>query len=609
MCGIVGVVGLGCAAGVSDRALTRMRDTMVHRGPDDSGVWRCRWAALGHRRLSVVTPGPGGHQPMVSGDGRAAIVYNGELYNDAELREELEPVWSFRSGCDTETVLAALSVWGADAVARMRGMFAFGFVDRDRERVILSRDALGVKPLYAAEVCSAEGRQLVFASEPGAVLAHPDIRTEPDMATVSAYLTTIRPTLGTRTMFAGLDTLEPGETRVYDAGSGVVERRSAWDGASQDSYSDAAGTRGVIEDSIVAHLRSDVPICSLLSGGLDSAIVTRAVHASESGLRTYCAGAVSGRDDDDLGFARRVASRLGVEHTEVHVDAAGFVRDWSAMVSRSGVPLSTPNEVAIFRVATALRRDGHGVAMSGEGADELFGGYAEPMRLAAAHVRGLEGPGDPEGGLFHLRSNAWVGADVKPRVMRDHDGKLAGWDGLLQDAYRSMFTRCAEAAVRDSGLQAHLRFLRRVNLENLLRRLDSATMLASVEGRTPFADVRVARFAEALPMGDKFVDGDPPGTKLALRRSFEGVLPAEVVARAKASFPLPFQGWMGGAASVLRTSKFAHAVFNTEAIQTVSAAPEALWNLAWPMINVAMWGERWWGDGLPEIEPAVSAEA
>jgi len=608
MCGIVGVFGLGCGVGLTDRALARMRDTMVHRGPDDSGVWRCPWAALGHRRLSVIAPGPEGHQPMVSADGRYALVYNGELYNDADLRAELAAHWSFRTACDTETVLAALSVWGADAISRLRGMFALGFVDRDERRVVLSRDPLGIKPLYVARVLGADGAQLVFASEPGAVLAHPDMRTEPDWVTLSAYLTTIRPTLGSRTMFDGLETLEPGETRVYDAsGSDSYARFDAWD-AIGGAVSDAEDTRGVIGDSVGAHLRSDVPMCALLSGGLDSAIITRLTSATHEHLRTYCAGARADGFDDDFGHAKRLAGVLGVEHTEVEISQDLFVSRWAQMVAATGVPMSTPNEVAIYSVAAALQADGHVVALSGEGADELFGGYAAPMRQAAAHVASLGGTEDADGGLFHLRSNAWMGEDVKMSVMRGSAWDRAGRDDALRSEYQGAFERSGRGAPGDSPLQAHLRFHRSVNLPNLLRRLDTATMLASVEGRTPFADVGVARFAEGLAMADKYVDSDPPGTKLALRRAFGDALPADIVARPKASFPLPFQGWLGAMAPVLKSSEFARAVFNDEAIETVSAAPEALWNLAWPMMNVAMWGERWWGAGAPEID-AVSASA
>lgn len=609
MCGIVGVFGLGVPVAIDDRDLVRMRDAMVHRGPDDAGVWRCPWAALGHRRLSVIAPGPDGRQPMLTADGRYALVYNGEVYNDAELRAELgEAGVSFRTACDTETVLRALVAWGEGAIPRLRGMFALGFVDAADGRVILARDPLGVKPLYTARIDGRAGSQIAFASEPSTLLAHPDLSPRPDWVTVSAYLTTIRPTLGSRTMFEGIETLLPGETRIYEPARSTRPRVfDAWD-RDDSPASLATETRDVVSRSVVAHLRTDVPMCSLLSGGLDSAAVT-AITAARGGrpMSTYCAGAATGGFDDDFIYAAEMARVLGTRHRAVVLDSDAFLDRWSGLVDRTGLPVSTPNETAIWAVAEALRDDGHVVALSGEGADELFGGYAPPMMQAAAHVAALGGRADADGGLFHLRSNAWMTAEAKPAVLRDRVWSGAGRDEALADEYQRSFASVSASAPSDSPLQAHLRFHRRMNLPNLLRRLDSATMLASVEGRTPFADVRVARFAEALPMEDKFVAGDPARTKVALREAFRGALPPAVVERPKASFPLPFQGWIAGRVGVLRSSAFARSVFTDEAVEMVSSAPESLWTLAWPMINVAMWGERWWGAGLATPERSLAA--
>lgn len=602
MCGVLGIFGLGGPVGLDDRTAVRLRDTMTHRGPDDAGLWRCPWAVLGHRRLSVIAPGPEGHQPMVTPDGRYALVYNGELYNDAEVRRDLaaEGV-AFRTACDTETVLWAMARWGERAIDRLRGMFAIGFVDTVERRVILARDPLGVKPLYAARLRTPDGPQVIFASEPPAILAHPDMATEPDWVTVSGYLTTIRPTLGRRTMFAGLETLLPGETRVYDA---RVDRPyqviDAW-ATAESGVGDAAETGAVIADAVASHLRTDVPMCALLSGGLDSSAVVLLARAGvDHRLRTYCAGALPGGADDDFAHARAMAAALDTDHTEVGVDAASFVEGWREIISRTGVPVSTPNEVAILAVARSLRAGGHVVTLSGEGADELFGGYGSPMMQAAARVASLGGRPDAEGGLFHLLSNAWVSPGVKAALLQSDVLDRTEGDGVLADEYQTAFAAVSAHAPGDSHLQAHLRFHRRMNLSNLLRRLDSCAMLASVEGRTPFADIRVARFAESLAMTDKFVAGEPPRTKIALRDAFHGRLPESVVARPKASFPLPFQGWMGPMVDELGRSDFARAVFTPEAIERVGADPAACWTLAWPMANIAAWGERWWGGGVAE---------
>lgn len=606
MCGIVGVVGLGAPVEITDGALTRMRDTLTHRGPDGAGLWRCPWAALAHRRLAVIDPTPAGQQPMLSPDGRYALVYNGELYNDRQVRTELTKLGvTFRTNCDTETVLHALARWGPDAITALRGMFALCFIDRDRKRAVLARDPLGIKPLYAARIPGRGGSRLVFASEPTAILAHPDVSPRPDWQAVSAYLTTIRPTIDHRTMFEGIETLLPGETRVYDTSTDAPPQvLDAWDQQPTTSVTNADQTADVIRDAVRSHLRSDVPMCALLSGGLDSAAITAIANTdAHAGLHTYCAGAKLDGFDDDFTHARAMADALGTTHHEAVIDQDAFAAGWAHIVARTGVPMSTPNEVAILAVARTLRAQGHVVALGGEGADELFGGYAPPMRQAAQHVAALAGRPDTDGGLFQLRSNAWVATDVKPRVLRDTAWARLDHDQGLINTYRDTFNRIRRSAPADSPLQSHLRFHRRMNLPNLLRRLDTATMLASVEGRTPFADIAVARFAEALPMADKFIDTEPPQTKKALRDAFRDQLPEAIVARPKASFPLPFQQWAGAHASVLRTSEFARELFNTEAVQTVSAAPEALWTLAWPMINIAMWGERWWGCGEIEAKP------
>jgi len=634
VCGILGIVACGGGSvSVSEPALLSMRDRMTHRGPDGAGVWRAAGVALAHRRLAVIDPTPAGHQPMVSADGRRALVYNGELYNDAEVRDELaRDGMSFHTRCDTETVLAALVRWGADAIGKLRGMYAFGFIDLDRRVLILARDPLGIKPLYYATARPARsgGRaEVVFASEIPALLEHPEITARPDVATVSAYLTTIRTTVGARTLFEGVSIVTPGEwiEMKFAADEPQVKRRDWWDlsaVARGKTRADHAGTpadqvRSAVLDSVRRHLRSDVSTCCLLSGGLDSTVICSVAEAigRESGaerLWTYCSGAraegVAGgaRDSvpsDDFGFASLAAGALGSRHTEVPVTREMFAERWVSMISATGVPLSTPNEVAINEVARRLRADGKVVTLSGEGADELFAGYDGPMTESARHVASLAGCGGGEwrrlGGGFQLDHNAWIGRLVKPTIFNEPVWRSLEEDAALTGYYRDEFARLADQGDEPDPLQVHLRFMRRVNLSGLLLRLDSATMRESVEGRTPLADQAVATLAEGLAMSEKFDAtgevGDPSRyrTKIALRRAFENDVPREVLLRAKASFPLPFQQWVGDRAGVLRESALARELFSHAAIETVASQPEKLWQLAWPMVNVAIWSRRWWG--------------
>lgn len=633
MCGIVGVLACGgFEPRVTDEDVARMRDRLSHRGPDGAGLWRGQGVVLGHRRLSVIDPTPAGAQPMVTPDGRYVITYNGELYNDAEVRADLarEGV-VFRTRCDTETVLHAAARWGTAAASRLRGMYAFAVYDTDARRLLLARDPLGVKPLvYTLGPSRDEPAvdEVMFASEDTALRLRPGFVARPDLAAISGYLTAIRTTFGPRTLLEGVRSVEPGEWIELDLREprARARRRVVWDDEAMGPAGRpdagegavAATVRTAVVDSVRRHLRSDVPMCSLLSGGLDSTVVASVAAAGLHGgsrLRTYCAGdpAAGAGDADDFAFAASAAAALGTEHAEVVVDRAAFARDWPLMIHRLGRPLTTPNEVAIHAVAQRLRGDGHVVALSGEGADELFGGYLNPMMTAWAFCTAPAGAGEAgqggagqggADGVFMLRSNAWMNTDTKAAMLRpevwaalERDAWLEGW---AADAGRAAWREAAHADdARDATarrMQTHLRLLRRVNLSGLLLRLDGATMLASVEGRTPFADIAVARAAERLAMADKFVAGvEPTGgdarTKIALRDAFAGDIPEAIVRRPKRSFPLPFQGWISDHAGVLRESRLVREVFTEAAVETVVAKAGEWWHLAWPMVNLALWSE------------------
>ena len=600
---------------------------MAHRGPDGAGIWRDGNIALGHRRLIVIDPSPAAHQPMRSGDGRHAIVYNGELYNDAEVRAALA---AEGVGCstasDTETMLAALRRWGAGAATRLRGMYAFVLADTGTQTLLAARDPLGIKPLYYF-LGEADGRPLVvIASEIPAILAHPAIRARPDAVGVSTYLTTIRTVLGARTMFDGVRAVRPGQVLRFDlSGDSIrvddVTLSRATRGGEAAEEDAPARVREAIGDSVRRHLRSDVPLCCLLSGGLDSAIVATIAQRGAVELHTYCSGAPTENGESDFAYARLVASRLGTRHTEAPVTREMFAGRWEEMVRAMGVPLSTPNEVAINEVARRLRADGKIVTLSGEGADELFGGYEAPMVEAARFEGATEGEEKVQSSKFkvqikkrarfQLDSNAWVGVGEKSAILAEAVWKALEGDDALIGAYEREFEAAWHDGPHDDPLQGHLRFHRRVNLVGLLGRLDTATMLAGVEGRTPFADVEVAWLAESLPMSWKWEGAEEEVrrergdhaecaekkksvTKRVLREAFSADLPAQVVTRAKASFPLPFQEWVEDQAAVLRRSALAREWFTEAAVETVAREPGKLWRLAWPMINVALWGSRWW---------------
>jgi asparagine synthase (glutamine-hydrolysing) len=626
VCGIVGIATTSSQRPLaSDSDLARMRDTMAHRGPDGSGLLTIDNVTLAHRRLAVIDPTPSGAQPMTrasrthrnSTRDRWAITYNGELYNEPDLRLELERGGeTLDTACDTETLLATLArqlddpAWNRDdvraALASIRGMYAFALYDAHAKRLLLARDPLGVKPIYWSNIAS---RELVFASEQQAILAHPSITPEPDPHAISAYLTTIRTTLGTRTLFKGIRALPPGHALIADLSGDDLrcDVFAHWRGPRSTSFDGpdpVHAVRSTITDSVQRHLRADVPTCALLSGGLDSTITSSIARDAIENLRTYCSGAPSAASDDDISIALRVARALNTHHSTAPITQDLFIERWSAMVSAMGVPLSTPNEVAINEVARRLRADGCIVTISGEGADELFAGYDTILDAALAD---LASP-NPLGPQLYASATAWVPSGAKHALLRPEVWRTLNNDAALLETCTSEFAAACDEAGTD-GLPAHARMVRRINLTGLLTRLDSATMLASVEGRTPFADAQVASLAESLDLALSYAPPDTQPnhttggvatatatrTKRILREAFAPSIPEVAATRAKASFPLPFQAWMGIAVPHAPDSSLLREWFNEGALYAAAADPSTTWRLAWPLANLALWSRRWWG--------------
>ena len=571
-----------------------MRDRMETRGPDGRGLWIEENVALAHRRLAVLDPSDAGSQPMTTPDGRYRLLYNGELYNDAELRRELletgEVRGGFRGDCDAETVLWAFVAWGPAAFQRLRGMFALAIYD-SREHVLhLARDPLGIKPLYY----HLGADEFSFASELKALLAHPKIDVLPNLPMASAYLSTLHSTLGRNTMFHGLYALQPGECARYEADSGRFHVESYYRPVGVDAdtigpLEAAERVREAVTDSVHRHLRSDVPVAVMLSGGLDSTIIAYEAREWMSEMNSWCAGGSSSLpSQDDFAFARLAAEELGARHNELHIDRERFVREWPELIQRGGLPLSTPNEIAIHAIARDMRERGFVVTLSGEGADELFGGYELALRSAANFCAT---PADRRsGGRFQLATSAWVAPDLKPHLLSTLAWSGCGGDELLLDHYDTLFREC-EREVGDAGtaLDAHLRFLRKNNLTGLLRRLDTNTMLGSIEGRTPFADVRVTELADRLPMSLKLGERG----KSVLRDAWSSRLPAPILDREKKSFPLPFQSWLPEIAWRLETSPFAASFFSEHLRKEIANDASRHWQLLWPMLNLSLWGDEW----------------
>ncbi|MDH6111069.1 asparagine synthase (glutamine-hydrolyzing) [Kitasatospora sp. MAP12-15] len=534
MCGITGWVDwerdlTDCVAVV--RAMT---DTMVCRGPDAEGYRITRHAALGHRRLSIIDL-EGGAQPMGDEQRGVLLSYSGEVYNFRELRTELEGLGhTFRTRSDTEVVLRAYLEWGTDSVARLNGMFGFAIWDAEREELLLVRDRLGVKPLYYAQTPSG----LLFGSEPKAVLANPLFQPELDDEGISELLLT--PPLKTpgHGVFRGLREVRPGHL-VRVSRSGVREQRY-WQLVSDTHQDDLPTTiatvRSILTDTVSRQLVSDVPLCSLLSGGLDSSAITALAAAELTGqgagkLSTFSMefrGSEEHFKPDalrpslDTPFAHAVAGHLGTRHTHIVLDPQDLLADQLDTLRARDLPGMGDMDVSLLLLFKEVRKHST-VALSGESADEVFGGYPWFHDPEA-----LKNPGFP---WAHGRTGRYEVLDP----------------GLLQRLQLREYVkdRYVEAIGEvpyldgEEGIDRRLREVFHLNLTRflpaLLDRKDRMSMAAGLEVRVPFCDHRLIEYLWNIPWWMKNVGSIEKGL---LRKAVGDLLPEEVANRPKSAFPV-----------------------------------------------------------------------
>ena len=562
MCGICGVVAAEREGAPDLEAVARMSARLVHRGPDDDGLFHEGPVALAARRLSIIDLDHG-HQPIENEDRSAVVVQNGEIYNYRELKRELEGSGHrFATDCDTEVLVHLYEEHGEEFVERLRGMFAIALWDKRRRRLLLARDRFGIKPLYYREA----GGGLAFASELKAMLELPGFSREIDPKAVSAYLA-FNSIPAPLTIFAEARKLPPGHLLTWEGGE-VRQRRYARPGPVADADlrrgsidALAAELREVLDDSVRAHLVADVPVGVLLSGGVDSGglAALASAHAGEP-LRTFSIG-FEEAGFDELSRARLVAERYGTDHHELILrpDAVELLPRLVEAFDEpfgdsSALPTYIVSELAAGQVKTAL---------SGEGGDELFGGYYTYVAdLLARRVGRLAPLARPLAEALPSRSDR-VGFDYKakrfaraaalPPLERHHGWKeifsaetradLAGpaaaaWDPL--DLYRERYaeTEGSEPLARMQDLDLGIYMV-----DDLLVKTDRLSMAHSLELRVPFLDQKVAEFAFSLPTKMKVRGFDK---KRLLRRALEPLLPKEIVHGRKQGFSIPIAAWLRG---------------------------------------------------------------
>ncbi|WP_310571331.1 asparagine synthase (glutamine-hydrolyzing) [Gemmatimonas sp.] len=566
MCGISGTIRF---RGTVDRHLIeRQRDTMVHRGPDSSGLWCSadERVGFGHRRLAIIDLSPGGHQPMIDSETGTVITFNGEIYNYVELRDRLRAKGHlFRTHSDTEVILAAYREWGIDCVPHLGGMFAFALYDESKQRVLLARDRAGEKPLFYR----VNDEQFTFASEAKALLADPSCPRRLRAQSLNEYLA-YGYVSGENTMFADIRRVAPAGRVVINLATGAIAHDSYWTLPRTASAASSADPEALVEElhellkaSVRRQLMADVPIGVLLSGGVDSSIVTAiAAEVSGSRIRTFTARFPGHSGFDEGPYARMVADHLGTEHIELEAKAADASL-LQSLVAQFDDPISDSSMIPTFLVSQEIRKHAT-VAIGGDGGDELFGGYHKyPVQVQAERLRAVLPRGVRRFAAYAAESILPVGTPG-----RGFAKSLAGTagDGLansgrifraderarLTDALRPLDQQLllAPEMLRSRAFEDRKTALQRATaldfstymVDDVLVKVDRSSMLSSLEVRAPLLDIDVIEFAfSRVPDSLK---ADRSNRKLILRRLGEQLLPKRLDLTRKQGFSVPMDSWM-----------------------------------------------------------------
>jgi asparagine synthase (glutamine-hydrolysing) len=624
-------------AEVLRRTGNAMSDAITHRGPDGEGVWVDEHAgvSLAHRRLAIIDLSPLGAQPMQSPDGRFVIVFNGEIYNYREMRRELEAAGvAFRSTSDTEVLLAACMRWGvAPAAARCNGMFAFAVWDRQERCLSLARDPIGIKPLYWVLL----GRELVFGSELKALRAHPRFVPALNREAAAGFFR-FAYVPGPATIYAGVNKLPPGTVLTVEA-SGAISSETFWSmeealGAPErrEEMSDPEAVQrleALLGIAVKRQLVADVPVGVFLSGGIDSSVVAALAQVvSERPVRSFAIG-FHDREHDEAQHAAAVARHLGTEHTELYVDAAMAREMLPRLPDMYDEPFADSSQIPTHLVCALTRRHVK-VVLSGDGGDELFAGYSRyqhALRLTR-HPAALPSP---------LRNLGAAALNRLPRRILDRLGDALGLRrlGTRLNKAGTMLAAGGEDALylalmslwggrdsplagvgehagpfQDPGLSRRVpEFLRRMQVldaltylpDDILVKVDRASMAVALEVRVPLLDVEVVRLAGQLSRAQRLRGGT---SKWALRQVLYRHVPQPLVDRPKMGFGVPVGQWMRGplrdwcedllSERSLVESGLAPSLIRERWSQHLSGAADWSYHV-WTVLMFVGWRRRWLG--------------
>ncbi len=586
MCGITGFWSAPANAEELVSKLEPMTQAILHRGPDDGGLWTDAGCgiALGHRRLSILDLSPLGHQPMLSPNGRYVIVFNGEVYNFEELRKQLPGV-AWRGHSDTEVILAAVEAWGLNAaVRRFVGMFAFALWDRQERRLYLVRDRVGIKPLYYGW----SGASLLFGSELRSMRRHPDFSCAIDRDAISAYLRhNYIP--APHTIYHGVYKLPAGaiacfsdprkreiEIGRYWSGTEVAlaGQRQSYPGTPAEAVEDL---RGLLKSAVGLRMISDVPLGAFLSGGIDSALVVALMQAqSARPIRTFSIGFAE-LEYNEAGYAARIANHLGTDHTELYVTPREAQDTIPMIAGLYDEPFADSSQLPTFLVSQLTRKHVT-VSLSGDGGDELFAGYTRyfwvdkvwrnlqfiprPVRAALGRTLGAIPPATWDAATLPLarvlpahNNYSTFGEKVNKcaRLMTIYDRAAFYCDFISHFRNPADMVPGATEPISVfqtsngwSALPDYISQMQALDLitylpDDILVKVDRASMAVGLEARVPLLDHRVVEFAWRLPLSLKIRNGQ---SKWVLRQVLEKYVPREFFDRPKMGFGIPVGKWL-----------------------------------------------------------------
>ncbi len=532
MCGITGWINWSGDLSTEQDTLKKMADSIAHRGPDEEGFWLSKQAALAHRRLIVIDP-RGGKQPMTSSDQQLVLTYNGELYNYRELTQELQQKGhTFTSNSDTEVVLHAYMEWKEECVKHFNGIFAFAIWDKKEQQLFLGRDHLGVKPLFYSK----QGDSLCYGSEMKAILAHPSVQPQVDRKGLAEVFGMGPMRTPGQAIFKGIDEVRPGHYVIATANS--IEEHRYWKLESKPHTDDVDTTtetiRELLTDTVQRQLISDMPVVSMLSGGLDSSGLTslaaQEFKQTDKKLGTYSIDFDQNeyhfqkdflRHDMDEPWVKRVSDHVGTDHHSVTFGADQLLSNLLEPMRGRDLPGVGEIETSLYLLFTEMKKDAT-VALSGESADEVFSGY--PWFHQEKYLDAEVYPW-----LVNLKGiSSVLSEETKKQIQPEQYQKER-----FAEAYEEIPFLEGESEFEAKQRQMSYFFITRF-LPFMLDRKDRASMKTGFEVRVPFCDYRIVEYLWNVPIDYKNVDNIEKGI---LRRALKGALPDDVLYRKKSAYP------------------------------------------------------------------------